>query len=108
MLRPLRLFGLLLAAVMLCAGLSAEDAQRPLDPSRPMDAVQIIHALTEKMVLPRDQAVALTQSIQTLAKLAQESAAPPRASIPGPAPEPTAAPAAIPAPSIADPKKGKP
>ncbi len=61
-----------LCLALLAATLTAEDSH-PLDPSKPLEAVQIIQALTEKIVLPRDQGVALTIAINTLNKLANDS-----------------------------------
>ncbi len=66
----------LLALFILCTACVTAEESRALDPAKPADAVQIIHVLTEKMTLPRDQAVALTRAIETLAKLAQDHAAP--------------------------------
>lgn len=68
---------LLLLVLLLVIGAPAavaEEAQRQLDPNKPADAVEIIHRLTEKMTLPRDQAVALTVAIETLGKLAMNQA----------------------------------
>jgi hypothetical protein len=72
----LKAAGLLLAVILSAfASLTAEE-QRQLDPAKPADAVQIVHLLTEKLTLPRDQAVALTRAIETLARLAEPAPAP--------------------------------
>ncbi len=65
-----------LLALFLFTSLAVAEEQHQLDPAKPADAVQIVQLLTEKMVLPRDQAVSLTLAIQTLAKFTAPAPAP--------------------------------
>lgn len=68
----MRSLALILATVAILA--AADPAPRQLDPRQPGDAVVIIDQLTRQTSLPREQAVALTMAIDTLAKLAQADA----------------------------------
>ncbi len=56
--------------LLISSAVTAEE--KSYDPSKPVDAVMIIDALTKQMVLPRDQAQALTISLQTLMVLAEK------------------------------------
>lgn len=93
----LKIAGLVLAVVLSWfASLTAEE-QRPLDPAKPADAIQIIHIMTVKLECRRDEGVALTKAIETVAKFIEEH--------PEPAPTPTAdRVVTVPAPPTRDPK----
>lgn len=60
--------------LLLAALLPAADQPQQLDPNKPADAVLIVDGLTRQLALPREQAVALTIAIQTLAKLERAAA----------------------------------
>lgn len=62
----------ILLPLLLVAAVAAESAPPQLDPTKPADAVQIVNLLTAKLELPRDQAVALTVAIETLARSVRE------------------------------------
>lgn len=68
-----------LLLLVLCSALSAAESVT-LDPRNPVDAVKIVDQLTQQTTLPRDQAVALTMAIQTLAVVAEEKVARDKAS----------------------------
>lgn len=63
-------------SLLCCCAIFAEDAPKQLDPHTPADAVQIIDALTQRLQLPRNEAIALTIAIETLRKLATPPPAP--------------------------------
>lgn len=64
---------LLLPFILLMA---AEAEPKPLDPSKPEDAIQIIHILTQDVSMPRKNADTFRDALVTLAKLVQESKKP--------------------------------
>lgn len=65
--KPMRTLPLLLCLALL-APLAAADQPPQLDPTKPRDAVQVVEILTRDLTLPRVQAQALVQAIQTLAQ----------------------------------------
>ena len=64
----------LLPLLFLCAAFAAEEPKQ-LDPTKPEDALQIIHILTQEVSMPRKNADAFMVALQTLAKVVSEQKA---------------------------------